>query len=131
MTASRRPTDVEEQARKLADRKRDVHGGGPQKWTKTDNENARKRAKETYEDPEKLQMLKSAFELFDLDGGGSIEASELHVLLEGLGINISEEAAMDLVLEAPKIVKAVTLIYLTRSMHAPHCVIDLDDDLHM
>ena len=110
MTAGRRPTDVEEQARKLADRKRDLNAG-PKKWTKLDNENARKRAKETYENPEKLQMLKSAFELFDLDGGGSIEASELHVLLEGLGINISQEAAMDLVLEAPKIVKAATLIY--------------------
>ena len=94
---------------------------GPKKWTKLDNENARKRAKETYEDPAKLQMLKSAFELFDLDGGGSIEASELHVLLEGLGINISEEAAMDLVLEAPKIVKAATLIYWEKNACTALC----------
>ena len=94
---------MEEKAQKLADRKKNL-SAGRQKWTAVDNENAKKRAKETYEDPQKLQMLKSAFELFDFDGGGSIEASELHVLLEGLGINISEEAAMDLVLEAPKIV---------------------------
>ena len=60
---------------------------------------AQKKAKALYEDKQRMKMLREAFELFDLDGGGSIEANELHCLLEGLGIKVTEQEALDLVHE--------------------------------
>jgi len=39
-------------------------------------------------------------QLFDLDGDGSIQHTELHTLLEGLGIKVTEEELLDLVNEA-------------------------------
>ena len=90
--------DLEAKAAALAEKNRRTER---RQWSEAENSAALARAKETHEDPEKLDMLKSAFELFDLDGGGSIEVNELHVLLEGLGIKLSREEALDLVHEVP------------------------------
>lgn len=43
-------------------------------------------------DESKMQVLREAFRLFDLDGGGSIEAAELGALLRALGMSVTEES---------------------------------------
>lgn len=58
-----------------------------------------RQAHAAWHDEKNLTMLREAFELFDLDGGGSIEAPELHTLLDGLGIKVTQQEAMDLVHE--------------------------------
>ena len=95
--SKRGSSDLVEKAEKLAARR-----DSRTKWSEADQENAIAQAKQTSDDPHKLQRLRSAFAMFDLDGGGSIEASELHVLLEGLGIKMSREEALDLVHEVTR-----------------------------
>jgi Ca2+-binding EF-hand superfamily protein len=98
------------------------------KWSEADQENAIAQAKQTSDDPHKLQLLRSAFAMFDLDGGGSIEASELYVLLEGLGIKMSQEEALDLVHE---VTSSMSLWPLRRVLARRHLTVvpaQVDDD---
>ena len=39
--------------------------------------------------PEELEELSGAFDLFDKDGDGTIAATELHVVLQAIGRNLT------------------------------------------
>ncbi|PNX85778.1 putative calcium-binding protein CML20-like, partial [Trifolium pratense] len=41
--------------------------------------------------PQKRQEIKEAFELFDTDGSGTIDAKELNVAMRALGFEMTEE----------------------------------------
>ena len=84
--------DLEAKAAALAEKNRRTER---RQWSEAENSAALVRAKETHEDPEKLDMLKSAFELFDLDG-----AAELVLFLppdEGVG-DVLDAGLRDVVL---------------------------------
>ncbi|GAU45179.1 hypothetical protein TSUD_178720, partial [Trifolium subterraneum] len=44
-----------------------------------------------YLTPQKKQEIKEAFELFDTDGSGTIDAKELNVAMRALGFEMTEE----------------------------------------
>ena len=70
-------------------------------WSNHRDEKKVKEAQARFRDKEWMKTLRRAFDLFDLDGGGSIEADELHTMLKGLGITATPEEVKDLVNEVP------------------------------
>lgn len=46
-------------------------------------------------DAEQLEELREAFNLFDTDGGGSIDAKELKAAMRALGFSVSHSATFD------------------------------------
>jgi Ca2+-binding EF-hand superfamily protein len=85
------------------------------------------RAREMQDDKPKMRMLRRAFDLFDLDGGGSIEGDELCTLLKGLGIQATEEEALAMIQEVQH---STTLTHnprgAPRGLNSQH--LQVDDD---
>jgi Ca2+-binding EF-hand superfamily protein len=57
------------------------------------------RAKALHADEDKMGMLRKAFGLFDLSGGGTIEVNDLCALLRGMGVPVTDSEARDIVTE--------------------------------
>ncbi|KAI4299321.1 hypothetical protein L6164_032790 [Bauhinia variegata] len=51
---------------------------------------------------QKLQEIKEAFELFDLDNSGTIDAKELNVAMRALGFEMTEEQIDQMIAEVDK-----------------------------
>ena len=68
-------------------------------WSEEANQKAAAKARRMLQDKQRSRTLRQAFELFDLDGGGSIESGELHTLLKGLGIQTTQQETLDILNE--------------------------------
>ncbi|KAG9129882.1 hypothetical protein Leryth_007036 [Lithospermum erythrorhizon] len=51
---------------------------------------------------QKRQEIREAFELFDTDGSGSIDAKELNVAMRALGFEMSEEEISNMIADVDK-----------------------------
>ncbi|KAL0535959.1 hypothetical protein IC582_024889 [Cucumis melo] len=52
--------------------------------------------------PQKKQEIKEAFELFDTDGSGTIDAKELNVAMRALGFEMTEEQIRQMIADVDK-----------------------------
>ncbi|WJX65408.1 putative calcium-binding protein cml13, variant 2 [Trifolium repens] len=52
--------------------------------------------------PQKRQEIKEAFELFDTDGSGTIDAKELNVAMRALGFEMTEEQIEQMIADVDK-----------------------------
>ncbi|XP_060970449.1 probable calcium-binding protein CML20 isoform X1 [Cannabis sativa] len=52
--------------------------------------------------PQKKQEIKEAFELFDTDGSGTIDAKELNVAMRALGFEMTEEQINQMIADVDK-----------------------------
>ncbi|KAL8171766.1 hypothetical protein V2J09_023570 [Rumex salicifolius] len=52
--------------------------------------------------PQKLQEIKEAFELFDTDNSGTIDAKELNVAMRALGFEMTEEQIEQMIADVDK-----------------------------
>ncbi|XP_020672784.1 caltractin [Dendrobium catenatum] len=71
---------------------------GPRTWSKRDNNRGRNYGLSL----QKRQEIKAAFELFDTDGSGTIDAKELNIAMRALGFEISDEQIDEMITEVDK-----------------------------
>ncbi|PKU83955.1 Caltractin [Dendrobium catenatum] len=70
----------------------------PRTWSKRDNNRGRNYGLSL----QKRQEIKAAFELFDTDGSGTIDAKELNIAMRALGFEISDEQIDEMITEVDK-----------------------------